>query len=245
VRLARGIYGGWFWLVGGAWTLTTGTLIVLAPGRAVRRHVARLASRGLLHLLGMPVRVEGLQQLPEGPCIIAANHASYLDGIVLTAALPPRFSFVIKREVTSVPFMHLVLRRLGAIFVERFNSHGAGGGLRQMIKAAREGQALGIFPEGTFTAETGIREFRMGTFMIAVRTGLPVAAVAISGTRRLLPAESFWPRPGQIRVRVTGSHLGAGTDRASVLALREAVRDSIVAAADEPDLLKAPLPEES
>ena len=69
------------------------------PGLSRRRWLARGTARAFLHLAGMPLTVEGLECLPSGPCVLVANHASYLDGVAFMAALPPRFGFVIKREM--------------------------------------------------------------------------------------------------------------------------------------------------
>ncbi len=78
----------------------------------------------------MPLVVKNLERIPAGQCVVVANHASYLDGVVMTAALPPRFGFVIKREMESVPLAGALLRRLGSEFVERFNRHRGGADAR-------------------------------------------------------------------------------------------------------------------
>ena len=59
-------------------------------------------------LAGMPLKLRGTENLPEGQCVVVANHASYLDGVVMAAALPPRFGFVIKREMNEVPVAGLL-----------------------------------------------------------------------------------------------------------------------------------------
>ena len=107
------------------------------------------------------------QHLPRGPCVVVANHASYLDGVVLKAALPARFSFVIKKEVSHVPLAGFVLRRIGSEFVDRFNRHAGGMDARRLFKAAETGQALAFFPEGTFLAQPGLGKFHTGAFAIA------------------------------------------------------------------------------
>ena len=93
-------------------------------------------------LSGMPLTTQALGLLPDSACVVTANHASYLDGIILTAALPPNFSFVIKKEMTKMPVVHYLLRRIGSQFVERFNpARGAGDALR-IMRAAGKGDDL-------------------------------------------------------------------------------------------------------
>ena len=83
--------------------------------------------------------------------MVVANHASYIDGLVAAAALPPDFAFVIKKEMVRVPLAGLLLRRLGSQFVERFDRHKGGVDTRRVLKLAATGQSLVFFPEGTFT----------------------------------------------------------------------------------------------
>ena len=102
--------------------LSLGTLglVTLVPGENRRRGIARSGARLVFRLTGAWPKIEGLEHLPEQASVVVANHASYLDGILLTAVLPHRYRFVIKREITQVPVVNFFLNRIGAHFVERF-----------------------------------------------------------------------------------------------------------------------------
>jgi 1-acyl-sn-glycerol-3-phosphate acyltransferase len=152
-----------------------------------RRSVAGLFSRAFLRAAGIPFRVDGLQLLPRVPCVVVANHASYIDGLVAAAALPPDFAFVIKKEMVRVPLASLLLRRLGSQFVERFNRHKGGVDARRVLKLAATGQSLVFFPEGTFDETRHVGKFLGGAFATAMRSDMPVVAMAIHGTRDVMP----------------------------------------------------------
>ena len=149
---------------------------------------ARLA-RLALRLAGMRLELHGLDQLPQ-PCIVVANHSSYLDGVVLAATLPPCFSFVIKREMSAVPLAGTLLRRIGAEFVERGDRIRGARDARRLLRNAAIGHSLVFFPEGTFSTAIGLLRFHIGAFAAAVRADLPVVPVAIRGTRHCLPPGS-------------------------------------------------------
>src|SRR5690606_40876589 len=96
----------------------------LWPYRVGRRgRIGHVTARLFCELAGMQVRLLDEGRLPRGPCVIVANHASYLDGVVLKASLPARFCFVIKKEVSRIPVAGMLLRRIGSEFVDRFNRH--------------------------------------------------------------------------------------------------------------------------
>lgn len=197
----RVLFGLYAWLQFLLIGLLTLGLLLLVPTLRARRRMTHNAARVALALAGMRVRVRGLETLPM-PCVAVANHVSYLDGVVLHAVLPIRFSFVIKREMSAVPLAGLLLRRLGAEFVER---RGRAHGLRdarRLLRQASAGQALVFFPEGTFGPMGGLGHFHIGAFAAAERARLPVVPIAIRGTRHCLPSDSFWPRPGRIEVQV-------------------------------------------
>jgi 1-acyl-sn-glycerol-3-phosphate acyltransferase len=232
------LYGLFAWSLFLVLSSLTLVLVVIAPSLKFRRAVARRTASLFLLLAGMPVKVIGADLLPEQPCMVVANHSSYLDGVILKAALPARFSFVIKKEMVRVPLAGALLRRIGAEFVDRFNRHSGGMDARRLIRAATGGQSLVFFPEGTFTDRVGLARFHVGAFVIAARAGMPVAPVVIRGARRGLPAGSLWPRPGRIEVEILPVlPVPEAVDlTAATAGLRDAARQKILDALGEPDL---------
>lgn len=182
--------------------LTVLAINLFLPSLRQRRVVAGTVARVFLRLSGIPFKVEGLERLPPVPCVVVANHASYIDAIAIVAALPPDFAFVIKKEMVRVPLAGLLLRRLGSQFVERFNRHQGASDARRVLKLAATGQSLMFFPEGTFDETRQVGKFLNGAFTIAARAQMPVVAVALHGTRQVMPpgGASLYRRP--IRVQI-------------------------------------------
>jgi 1-acyl-sn-glycerol-3-phosphate acyltransferase len=212
-------------------------LLLIVPGVARRRAAARRAARTFLWLAAMPLTVKHEERLPPGQCVVVCNHASYLDGPVLTAALPPRFAFVIKREMSAVPLAGSVLRRLGSEFVERFNRNQVSADARRLLQRASQGGSLVFFPEGTFDPREGVHKFHTGAFASAVRAGCPLVPAVLRGTRRALWPGGALPRPGAIELEILppiAPEPGATSE--AVPALRDAARALILAALGEPDL---------
>jgi 1-acyl-sn-glycerol-3-phosphate acyltransferase len=185
-----------------AFGMTTLAINLFVPKVRRRRQVAGAFSRGFLRAAGIPFTVHGADRLPRAPCVVVANHASYIDGIVAIAALPPDFAFVIKKEMVRVPLASLLLRRLGSEFVERFDRHKGASDTRRVLKLAASGQSLVFFPEGTFDERRHIGKFMGGAFATAARARMPVVAAAIHGTRELLPPGGlmFYRRPVRFEI---------------------------------------------
>jgi 1-acyl-sn-glycerol-3-phosphate acyltransferase len=210
-------------------------LALLVPSLAWRRSLTHELARIALVVLGLRVSVEGLQNLPEGSCVVAANHASYLDGIVLKAMLPPRFSFVIKREASRMPVAGILMKRIGSEFVDRHSTSGRQRDARRVIKRAEQGHSLVFFPEGTFDETPGLKRFHVGAFAAAARGGVPIVPTVIHGARRALPTHALIVRPGRILVEIL-EPLPAEGAAATPDHLREETRRRILARLDEPDL---------
>jgi 1-acyl-sn-glycerol-3-phosphate acyltransferase len=223
-----------FWLVAPVtWLLTAAT-----PRPAWAWAIGHVAARLCLRLCGIPLAVNGLENLPRGRCVLVANHASYLDGIILVAALPRHFSFVAKRELAERFISSVYLRRLGAEFVDRsFGRQGAEDALR-VANAVTEGRSLAFFPEGTFRRASGLLPFRLGAFVAAARGRLPIVPVAIRGSRGILRADQWFPRRGALTVTV-GEPIPPPADGrdafAAAVELRDAARAVILHHCGEPD----------
>jgi 1-acyl-sn-glycerol-3-phosphate acyltransferase len=182
--------------------LTTLGINLFLPNLRRRRWVAGTLSRVFLRAAGIRLTVDGLHRLPQVPCVVVANHSSYIDGLVAAAALPPDFAFVIKKEMVRVPLAGLLLRRLGSQFVERFDRHKGGVDARRVLKTAATGQSLVFFPEGTFTETRQVGKFLGGAFTTAARSDMPIVAVAIHGTRAVLPPGGSKVHRRPIRVEI-------------------------------------------
>jgi 1-acyl-sn-glycerol-3-phosphate acyltransferase len=227
-------WGGWVWLMTIPVILVAALPILLLPRLAARRAAARAICRAYFFLCALPVRAIALERLPQGACVIVANHASYIDGPLLFACLPPRFGFVIKKEAARLPLVGSLHRRLGHHFVDRRNRHEGASDARRMLRSVERGEAIAFFPEGTFGADRGIARFHGGAFALAARTGAPVAPVAVRGTRHILGAGMIVPRWGRIEVEALEPlPVGAGAGDAAA-GLRDAAREEIGRAAGEP-----------
>ncbi|WP_292997302.1 lysophospholipid acyltransferase family protein [Nevskia sp.] len=161
-------------------------LLIVAPTLPMRRAIGRTAVRAWLLLSAIPFRVRGREQLPAEPVVVICNHASYLDGILLTAALPARFTFLVQHGAGEWPYIGLVLRRMGVCFVNRGSTREAAKATKELIDRIKAGESFAIFPEGTFRAAPLLLPFQSGAFLIAARAGVPVVPAVLTGTRRLL-----------------------------------------------------------
>ena len=215
--------------------LAVSVLIVnlILPGVRNRRSVARHSSRIFLKAIGIHLDTIGLERLPDSPCVIVANHSSYLDAVVVAAALPPDFAFVIKKEMVRVPVANLLLKRLGSEFVERFDRHKGAIDARRVLKTAATGQSVVFFPEGTFTERRAIGKFHGGAFITAARNNMPLVAVAVRGTRDAMPAGTLMLRRVPIAVEVLAIFAPDKSRKVSASDIRAETRALIAAAVGE------------
>jgi 1-acyl-sn-glycerol-3-phosphate acyltransferase len=231
------LYTIYAWMLAGLFAPLAWGSVVLLPQRLGPQAAARMFFRGAFKLAGIPLIVEGLEQLPNSQaCVIVANHASYLDALVLVATLPGNPGYVAKQELATAFLTRLPLQRLGVEFVERFEAQRGVEDTARVVKAARQGRAMVFFPEGTFGREPGLRPFRMGAFVVAAQANVPVVPVAIRGTRSILRSDQWFIRRGIVHVRIGTPILPSGMDWTAAVTLRDAVRAQLLRHCGEPDL---------
>ncbi len=230
------LYATYWWSLLVSLGLLVWPIVLALPKRSHGQAVVRLAARTFLRLSGLGLTVEGTAASSTGGGMFVVNHASYLDGLVLTAALPGDLTFVAKSELQGQLVAGPFLRRLGTLFVRRTDVQGGLEDTSALLNAAREGQRLVIMPEGTFSRMPGLLPFRLGAFLVAAETNTPVMAVSIQGTRTVLRADQWFPRRGRISVHVASPVVADGTDFSAAVRLRETCRKEILMHLNEPDL---------
>ncbi len=235
VIVLRWVYGASAWVIFLVFALSAVFVAAFLPGQRNRRHLTRGAAMTVFTILGARPRTFGIDNLPDEPCIVVANHASYLDGIILHAVLPERFCFVIKSEMSGVPLAGYLLKRIGAQFVERFDARKGARDMRRLLGLAQGGASLAFFPEGTFKREAGLRRFKSGAFAAAMSGGLPMVPAVIRGSRAMLPSGRRLPVPGRLEVEILPPvhyERGAGDKKALIAQCRASMLEVL----GEPDL---------
>ena len=156
---------------------------------AMARH---LWAPGILAIGPFPIEVRGLENVDfDQPCFVAANHQSFLDIPVLFRVLPVNLHFVVKNELSRVPFLSWYIRAMGMIFVDRSNRTRAVESVRRTAELVRGGKTVLLFPEGTRSHDGKIRRLKSGALAAAAQGGVPVVPVVLDGTGRALPGGSF------------------------------------------------------
>lgn len=128
------------------------------------------------------VRVYGAQNVPlHGPLIVACNHVSFVDPPVLGVSCPRTIHYMAKRQLFDIPVLGPTIRALGAYPVDRDGS--ATGAIKRSIEVLREGEAVGIFPEGGRNI-AGNAQARQGVALLAALSDAPVLPAAVVGSNR-------------------------------------------------------------
>lgn len=229
-------FAGYAWAVYTILGLSVAVLLLVLPRARWRWRVARAAVRLLARLTGTAITVHGLDHLPSGTSIAVANHPSWIDPLALAAVMPQSFLFVAAEVLEHQGINGFVLRRLGHQFVERHEREHGVADADRLAGLVRAGQSLVIFPEGRLARAPGLRPFHMGAFVVAAQTGVPVAPVAIRGTRTILRPEHHFPRHGAIDITVGEPINPSGNSWTAAVELQRAVREAVLQLSGEPDV---------
>ena len=148
------------------------------------------------------IRVEGIDRLPDGPAILAANHRSFMDSVFLAAAMERPVAFMAKAEYFDRRVMASILRSIGQIPLRR----GSPGGARRAIDAARSvlsaGGVVGVYPEGTRSRDGRLHRGRLGPARLALSSDAPIVPVGLIGADKVQAPDQRLPRWGkQVTIR--------------------------------------------
>ena len=235
-QVARKIYGAYAATVVAIGVLLGLPWVWILPTLKLRWTVTRYICRIVLRLIGITIHVHGLGHILGLRCITVANHTSYLDAFLLCAILPDETTFVVKGELRDHWIISVILRKLGALFVERLQTSRGIEDNQTAVKRVLAGKRLHYFPEGTFSRRPGLVGFRMGAFVASTTTGMPILPIALRGARSILRDGSFRASFGSVEVRIGPAISPTGSDFESSARLRDDTRKWILQHCGEPDL---------
>ncbi len=167
--------------------------------------VVRFLLRPLFHVV-LRMHVTGRENVPAtGPVILASNHLSFIDSMVIPLSAPRRVHYLAKAEYftgTGVGgwLTRTLFTALGAMPVQRQTSRAAQEALDTALAVLRRGEGFGIYPEGTRSRDGRLARGKTGVAWLALTADCPVVPVGITGTDRIQPVGASWPRPRRCSV---------------------------------------------
>lgn len=226
-KLGQCFYGLYVGLILGALLLPVWPLVAFLPAKRVHR-ILKGSARLFLRLAGISPVVEGAHFLDrEGPMVFVANHASYFDAMVLTTILPAGTHFIAKQELLKIPMLRTFLLKGGHLTIDRADLYKSASNIGKIGEILRSGNAIMIFPEGTFHKVERLLPFKLGAFKAAAETGFPVCPITLKGTRQVLGEGKWLPRRHRITVTIGKPILPGGNEWRDIVRLRDLSREEI------------------
>jgi 1-acyl-sn-glycerol-3-phosphate acyltransferase len=146
------------------------------------------------------LRVEGLHNIPkEGGAVLASNHQSFVDILILGGCVPRHVAFVARDTLAEWRWLAYTMRQCGAVLVRRGTSDRRA--MRGMADHLERGDIVVIYPEGTRTRNGGLQEFKGGALLAARMANVPIIPCGIRGAFEAWPRGRTIPRPKKIGVR--------------------------------------------
>jgi 1-acyl-sn-glycerol-3-phosphate acyltransferase len=231
-------YAAYWWTLLVCLAVWTWLAVMISPRLGWRQAIVRRSARLFLRATGSFPTLSGRAPSMQAGAIFVANHASYIDSLLLCAILPPPFTFVAKHELSEQLIAGPFLRRLGTLFARRSEALGGIEDTARQVKAVRDGARLVSFPEATLTRVPGLRDFHLGAFLVSAETGAAVMPVTIRGTRFALRGDQWFPRHAPLSVHFGEPHRPDGNGFAAAVRLRDVVRTAMLEESREPDLAR-------
>ncbi|MGJ3403319.1 lysophospholipid acyltransferase family protein [Glutamicibacter sp. Je.9.36] len=167
--------------------------------------MTRSSIRGVIHGV-CRAEVTGLENVPkEGGFIVASNHLSFFDSLIIQALTPRDVAFFAKAEYFTTPglkgkVMKTFFESVGSIPVQRGEQAASVAALDSLVEIVEGGKGIGIYPEGTRSRDGKLYRGRTGVGWLALTTGVPVVPVGLIGTQKLQPAGSKGFRPAKFHI---------------------------------------------
>lgn len=223
----------WIWLVILAATVSYGTLAILTSWVPPRGRLfvfwGRAWSRAMLFLARIPCVVEVPRAAADVPAaVFMSNHESLVDIPLLFLGIRQDVRFLAKRSLFYVPFLGWSMWLAGFVPVDRKKGAKAVEVLGTLERRVAAGSSILVFPEGTRSRTGELQAFKKSGFLLALRTGLPIVPVAVSGARAVVGADSWWIAPGPVRLRAGEPIPTDGLGASDVSALMGRVRQEIL-----------------
>jgi 1-acyl-sn-glycerol-3-phosphate acyltransferase len=157
----------------------------------------------LIDKTGSTVYTKGLENVPEGPVLFVSNHQSNFDIPLLLGFIDKPKSFIAKKELSKTPMLNQWMKQGKCIFIDRENARQSLRAIQEGIQILKGGHSLVIFPEGTRSKSSNMREFKKGSLKLAIKSQVPIIPVSINGSYKMMEANKGFIKPATISLIIS------------------------------------------
>lgn len=180
-----------------------------------------------INIIGMDIKVNGKENIPEGPCVFIGNHTSILDIPVIFYSTDRLVGFISKKEVLKVPVLNYWLSRAKCIALDRQNTREAIRVINEGVKNLNDGYSMMIFPEGTRSLDGKPLAFKKGSLKLATKAKVPIVPVTIDASFTSFEKDKKF-KPSTINVTFCKAISTENLTRDEEKALSENIRNTII-----------------
>jgi 1-acyl-sn-glycerol-3-phosphate acyltransferase len=181
-----------------------------------------------LRLAGVRLIVRGREKIPMVKAVVfMANHQSNCDPPAVAAVLPPVL-IMAKKEFFRIPIMGTGMRMRGFISVDRSNRERAFQAVDEAVASLKAGHSFLVFPEGTRSITGRLQRFKRGVFVMAIKAGVPIVPISVSGANKIMPRGDFRIHPGPVRITIHDPIPTAACSIADRSRVAQQVRQAII-----------------
>ena len=165
-------------------------------------YCGQIWTKGILFAAGVKITVSGMENIdPGGTYVFVGNHQSHFDVPIVFSLLPMTVRFFTKKELFRIPLFGSALSAVGMIKIDRSNHEKSVKSMNQAVETIRDRNvSVVIFPEGTRSPDGKLQPFKKGGFIVAIKGGVPIVPVSISGSQKILPKHSLRVNSGHVKV---------------------------------------------
>ncbi len=193
--------------------------------------IVRFWARSLLRISGIKIKVIGLDKIdPAQSYVFMSNHQSTFDIMTCLAVLPGAARFLAKKELFRIPIFAQGMKAVGMIPIDRSNSKKARASLDKAVEEIKNGVSVIIFPEGTRTRDGNIQPFKKGGFILAIKGGIPIAPMVLTGAMQVMQKKDLHLQKGSISIEFLDP---IDTSNFSYTQRIDNIRDKIIARYEE------------
>jgi len=176
----------------------------IAERDACAHAIARKWAQSGLKMNGSSIHVSGIENVPEtGGVLFVSNHQSNFDIPILVGHVPRDKGFIAKLELLKVPTFSRWMKYLGCIFIDRKDPRQSLTAISEAAERLKEGHSIVIFPEGTRSADGTIGPFKAGGLRLALKAGVPIVPVTISGSKNIMPKGTSLIKSASVNVIIS------------------------------------------